>query len=156
MPLIRVESAACAGGRTQVSLRQGQFSRDDPRRAAARLARAGHRLGRRHASCAPWSKAAPARRPCPGCGPLVVNYGQAGYYRTLYAPALLARLTRNYARLRPLDQIGLLADNWALGPRRLPDRRPPRSTWSTRRPPMPIAALLIRVATILAQINEHV
>ena len=30
----------------------------------------------------------------PGCGPLVVNYGQAGYYRTLYAPPLLARLTR--------------------------------------------------------------
>ena len=51
----------------------------------------------------------------PGCGPLIVNYGQAGYYRTLYTPAMLTRLTENFARLRPLDQIGLLADNWALG-----------------------------------------
>jgi aminopeptidase N len=51
----------------------------------------------------------------PGCGPLVVNYGQAGYYRTLYSAPLLARLTQNYATLRPIDQIGLLADNWALG-----------------------------------------
>ena len=51
----------------------------------------------------------------PGCGTLVVNYGQTGYYRTLYDPALLAAITRDYARLRPLDQIGLLADNWSLG-----------------------------------------
>jgi aminopeptidase N len=51
----------------------------------------------------------------PGCGTLVVNYGQTGYYRTLYAAPLLAAITRNYARLRPLDQIGLLADNWSLG-----------------------------------------
>jgi aminopeptidase N len=45
----------------------------------------------------------------------VVNYGQTGYYRTLYAPALLNAITRSYPRLRPLDQIGLLADNWSLG-----------------------------------------
>jgi aminopeptidase N len=51
----------------------------------------------------------------PGCGPLLINYGQAGYYRTLYSDSLLARLTQNYAQLRPIDQIGLLADNWALG-----------------------------------------
>ena len=56
-----------------------------------------------------------AQATVPGCGPLVVNYGQTGYYRTLYAPPLLAAITRDYARLRPLDQIGLLADNWALG-----------------------------------------
>jgi aminopeptidase N len=30
VPLIRVESGDCAAGRTQVSLRQGQFSRDNP------------------------------------------------------------------------------------------------------------------------------
>ena len=34
-----------------------------------------------------------AQATVPGCGPLVVNYGQAGYYRTLYTPELLARLT---------------------------------------------------------------
>jgi hypothetical protein len=50
-----------------------------------------------------------------GCGPIVVNSGQTGYYRTLYAPALLDRLTASFARLKPIDQIGLLADNWGLG-----------------------------------------
>jgi aminopeptidase N len=50
-----------------------------------------------------------------GCGPIVINSGQAGYYRTLYTPDMLGALTRGYARLKPVDQIGLLADNWGLG-----------------------------------------
>ena len=114
VPLIRVESARCVGGRTQFALRQGQFSRDA--RDAAPLswrvpviAQAGGRELRTLV------ENGGAQANVPGCGPLIVNYGQAGYYRTLYAPALIADITRNYARLRPLDQIGLLADNWALG-----------------------------------------
>jgi aminopeptidase N len=51
----------------------------------------------------------------PGCGPVVVNSGQTGYYRTLYSPALLERLTASFPSLKPIDQIGLLADNWGLG-----------------------------------------
>jgi aminopeptidase N len=113
VPLIRVTGARCAGGRTQVSLTQGQFSRDNPQ---AR--------GRWRVPVIAAAGAAPARAlvqngaataTVPGCGTLVVNYGQTGYYRTLYAAPLLAAITRNYARLRPLDQIGLLADNWSLG-----------------------------------------
>jgi len=45
----------------------------------------------------------------------VVNAGQAGYYRVRYAPAQLAALTREFARLQPADQIGLLNDTAALG-----------------------------------------
>ena len=113
VPLVRVESAQCSGGSTQVTLSQGQFSRDN---------RDGAPLGWRvpiiaHAGRAPLRTLVDGntRASVPGCGPLVVNYGQAGYYRTLYSPALFASLTRNFARLRPLDQIGLIADNWALG-----------------------------------------
>jgi aminopeptidase N len=51
----------------------------------------------------------------PGCGPVLVNSGQSGYYRTLYTPAMLDALTGSFARLKPVDQIGLLADNWGLG-----------------------------------------
>jgi len=114
VPLIRVESAGCVRGRTRVSLRQGQFSRDvqDARPLAWRvpvIAQAGGRELRTLVD------GGAAQASVPGCGPLIVNYGQAGYYRTLYSPALLAGITRNFARLRPLDQIGLLADNWALG-----------------------------------------
>jgi aminopeptidase N len=51
----------------------------------------------------------------PGCGTVVVNAGQTGYYRTLYAPQQFAQLTQAYANLAPIDQIGLLADSAALG-----------------------------------------
>jgi aminopeptidase N len=114
VPLIRVESAQCVGGGTQVALRQGEFSRDRADKAPLAwrvpvVAAAGGRPFRTLV------QGGAANAAVPGCGPLVVNYGQAGYYRTLYAPALLSRLTRNFARLRPIDQIGLLADNWSLG-----------------------------------------
>ncbi len=114
VPLIRVESALCVGGRTRVSLRQGQFSRDNPdaQPLAWRVPVIAHAGGREFRTLV---EGGVAQAAVPGCGPLIVNYGQAGYYRTLYAPPLLARLTENYARLRPLDQIGLLADNWELG-----------------------------------------
>ncbi|HEV7659638.1 MAG TPA: M1 family metallopeptidase [Allosphingosinicella sp.] len=113
VPLIRVESASCARGRTQVALAQGQFSRDD-QAASGRwrvpvIAAAGGRELRTLV------ENGTGQASVPGCGTLIVNYGQTGYYRTLYAPPLLAAITRDYARLRPLDQIGLLADNWSLG-----------------------------------------
>ena len=114
VPLIRVEDAQCVRGRTQVSLRQGEFSRDRPDKQPLAwrvpvIASTGGEAARTLV------EGGAARPTVPGCGPLVVNYGQSGYYRTLYAPALIGRLTENYPRLRPIDQIGLLADNWALG-----------------------------------------
>jgi aminopeptidase N len=45
----------------------------------------------------------------------VVNAGQAGYFRTLYAPALFTRLAYHFTRLSPEDQLGLLNDSAALG-----------------------------------------
>ena len=114
VPLIRVESAQCAGGRTDVALSQGEFSRDRPDKPPLSwhvpvIAAAGGAAARTLV------EDGTARLAVPGCGPLVVNYGQTGYYRTLYSPPLLANLTRNFPRLRPIDQIGLLADTWSLG-----------------------------------------
>ncbi|MEI9990311.1 MAG: M1 family metallopeptidase [Rhizomicrobium sp.] len=45
----------------------------------------------------------------------VVNAGQAGYFRTLYAPEALAPIAANFSRLDAADQIGLLNDTSALG-----------------------------------------
>ncbi|HMG48608.1 MAG TPA: M1 family metallopeptidase [Allosphingosinicella sp.] len=114
VPLIRVESAQCAGGRTDVALSQSEFSRDRPDKPPLAwhvpvIAAAGGAAARTLV------EGGSARLAVPGCGPLVVNYGQTGYYRTLYSPALLATLTGNFPRLRPIDQIGLLADTWSLG-----------------------------------------
>jgi hypothetical protein len=51
----------------------------------------------------------------PGCGPVVVNAGQSGYYRTLYNPQAFASLSASYAKLAPIDQLGVLDDTLALG-----------------------------------------
>ena len=59
VPLIRVESARCVGGRTQVAFRQGQFSRDNPdaQPLAWRVPVIAQAGGGR---CAPWSGGADA------------------------------------------------------------------------------------------------
>jgi aminopeptidase N len=51
----------------------------------------------------------------PGCGPVVVNAGQSGYYRTLYTPEQFAQLRDGFAKLAPIDQLGLMNDIWSLG-----------------------------------------
>jgi len=115
VPLIRVENATCNGGRTNVSLRQREFSRDrqDKQPLSWRVPVIASTMGGKEARALVTGGA--ATMAVPGCGTLIVNSGQAGYYRTLYAPALLDKLTSDYARLKPMDQIGLLADNWGLG-----------------------------------------
>ncbi|HEX8573919.1 MAG TPA: M1 family metallopeptidase [Allosphingosinicella sp.] len=115
VPLIRVEGGACRGASTAVRLRQGEFSRDrrDRRPGAWRVPVIAATAG--GAEVRTLVTGGSGALSVPGCGPLVVNSGQTGYYRTLYAPALLDRLTAGFGRLNPIDQIGLLADNWGLG-----------------------------------------
>ena len=115
VPLIEVASAVCRDGDTTLELQQGEFSKDRPDKkplawqvpviaqipghdAARTLVTGGH-----------------ASLKVPGCGAVVVNAGQTGYYRTLYAPAQRAALAGDFARLAPIDQLGLLGDTWALG-----------------------------------------
>jgi aminopeptidase N len=45
----------------------------------------------------------------------IVNAGQAGYFRTLYSPELIAGLVVNFKKLDAVDQIGLINDSRALG-----------------------------------------
>ncbi len=46
---------------------------------------------------------------------VVVNAGQAGYFRTLYDARLFAQRAVRFAALSPYDQLGLLSDAGALG-----------------------------------------
>ena len=46
---------------------------------------------------------------------LVVNVGQAGYFRTLYEPAAFTPLIEHFQALSPQEQLGLLNDSRALG-----------------------------------------
>jgi aminopeptidase N len=115
VPLIRVEAAACRGGRTVATLRQAEFTRDRPQSAslAWRVPVIAATLGGAEARTLVTGGTGVVT--APGCGPLIVNSGQSGYYRTLYSPALLEKLTASFARLKPIDQIGLLSDQWGLG-----------------------------------------
>ncbi|MDQ0465389.1 aminopeptidase N [Caulobacter ginsengisoli] len=45
----------------------------------------------------------------------VVNTGQTGYFRTDYDARSFARISRDFAKLDPADQLGVLNDSWALG-----------------------------------------
>ena len=51
----------------------------------------------------------------PAGAPLLVNFGQAGYFRTLYDDKAFNALKADFGRLAPVDQLGLLYDYWAFG-----------------------------------------
>ena len=115
MPLLRVVSARCESGRTTLELAQGEFSLDAPGRAplawripvVARVA--GQAPGR--AIVGP----AGAHLVLAGCGAVIGNAGQAGYYRTALPAAQQSAMRVAFAALDPIDQLGVLDDAWALG-----------------------------------------
>jgi aminopeptidase N len=115
IPLIKVESAQCAGGNTMVQLSQGEFTRDRPDKQPLSwhvpvvAATVG---GSASARTVVDGK---ATLEVPGCGTLVVNAGQSGYFRTLYPQAQIAQLRGGFTKLATIDQLGLMNDIWALG-----------------------------------------
>ncbi|WP_428332471.1 M1 family metallopeptidase [Novosphingobium sp.] len=115
IPLVRVGDQTCANGKTMVTVTQDEFSRD----------RVGEPSTKR------WhvpllvsvGGAAPVRSiladgkatlTLAGCGPVVINAGQLGYYRSLYTPKAQAALTQALPQLAPIDQMGLVADQFEL------------------------------------------
>jgi len=115
IPLVRAE-ASCASGQTTLSLTQGEFSRDRKDEVAAQP-KSWHVPLLVEAGTAPPVRTilqGTASLEVPGCGPVVVNGGQLGYFRTLYSPAMLRQLVAAMPRLQPIDQMGLVRDNIAL------------------------------------------
>ncbi len=116
IPLVRAQ-AECSGGRTTLTLTQSEFSRDRKDEVAANP---------QHWRVPLLIETGPGENPVrrvldgnasvdlPGCGAVVVNGGQLGYFRTLYSPAMIAQLTQALPTLAPIDQIGLVRDNFAL------------------------------------------
>ena len=92
IPLIQVGPSQCVGGRTVVTVTQSQFSNDQRAEVAAHP-RAWH-VPVRASAGGPTSQVVTqgptSQLQLPGCGPLLINAGQTGYYRTLYPPAQAA------------------------------------------------------------------
>ncbi len=114
IPLIRVQTAACSSGKTTIALSQGEFTKDRPEKKPLRwhVPVIAQTVGGKPASTVVNGKATLS---VPGCGPVLVNAGQTGYYRTLYSQAQFDALKDNFAKLAPIDQLGLMGDTWALG-----------------------------------------
>ncbi|MGX7896371.1 M1 family metallopeptidase [Tsuneonella sp. HG222] len=115
VPLVAA-TVRCEGGRSVLGLTPGQFSRDEKDRVAANpnswlipmSVKAAD--GSLHRIVLDGSR----DLDLPGCGPVIVNGGQMSYFRTLYAPEMLAALTAKIAAFDPVDQHGLMRDNLAL------------------------------------------
>ena len=117
IPLVRVTGATCNNGSTQLQLEQSEFSRDAKAAKEAKPlswpvpVKAQVLGGAEHALLMNGN----ATLTLDGCGPYVINAGQAGYFRSLYPAANVTALATNFTRLPLIDQRGLLADNWELG-----------------------------------------
>ena len=117
IPLIKVTGATCSGGMTQLSLAQGEFSTDRKDKTDAAPLRwhvpvAAMTIGGKVAQTVVADGAGTLG--VPGCGAALLNAGQTGYYRTLYAPEQLAALKAGFEKLSPKDQYGLVVDQLAL------------------------------------------
>jgi aminopeptidase N len=116
IPLISVGPTQCVNGATVTSLTQSEFSSDRRGEASARplswhvpvKASAGGTVAQVVTAGRTTSLSVP------GCGPLLVNAGQRGYFRTLYAPAQAQALVALMPKLPAVDQYGLMADQMVL------------------------------------------
>ena len=116
VPMITVSDATCQSGQTVVKLTQGEFSVDQPSKKplAWRVPVILSSLGASE-SARTLVSGGTATATVPGCGPLIVNAGQSGYYRTLYRPAQFAGLAKNFASITAIDQLGIMSDSSSLG-----------------------------------------
>jgi aminopeptidase N len=113
VPLIKA-SSSCNGGKTELSLEQGEFTVDRPDKAPSHwLVPVTVRGG--DGDVVRVLVDGKASVVLPGCdAPVLVNAGQKGYYRTLYAPAQFKALGEGFARLPVVDQLGVMLDTSAL------------------------------------------
>jgi aminopeptidase N len=116
IPLIEVGDPVCRNGATTVALTQAEFTRDRAGKAplAWRVPVIAQIAGNAKQATT-LVTGGKGTITVPGCGAVIVNAGQTGYYRTLYTSADFAQLAQRFASLAPIDQIGLLADSGALG-----------------------------------------
>jgi aminopeptidase N len=116
VPLIRVGAPSCENGVTHVTLTQDEFSVD--RKPGSFQPLGWHvpvramTLGGKVATVV--TQGRETRLDVPGCGPLILNAGQTGYYRSLYQPAVAQQLRAAFNSLDSIDQFGLVEDQVAL------------------------------------------
>ncbi|OZA72382.1 MAG: aminopeptidase, partial [Sphingomonadales bacterium 39-62-4] len=117
IPLVKVTGMTCKKGVATLNLEQSEFSVDRKAEVAATPQQWKVPLLVSSASGEPVRTildGGKATVSVNGCGPVVINAGQLGYYRSLYTPKMLQSLKAAMPGLAPVDQMGLIADNLAL------------------------------------------
>jgi aminopeptidase N len=118
VPLLKVEGERASRGVTEVVLSEGRFF-ENP----ATVASAPHQVWRipvhlsagRVLTTHLLSGSAAVTLAVKGAGPVIINAGQMSYVRTLYPQPVFNPLVSQFADAKPVDQLGLLYDAWALG-----------------------------------------
>jgi aminopeptidase N len=114
IPLVTVSKSSCRDGRTYATLRQDRFAVDASAQDALRWRVPIAAVGLGGSEPTHLLLDGMAEVSVAGCGPLKVNAGNTGYFRTLYAPEDFGAMKAWFARLPKADQLGLMHDTWAL------------------------------------------
>ncbi len=116
VPLI-ASSASCVNDRQRLTLRQERFTRSaaDVGTQLWQIPVAFGPPGAKEPSGVVLLQGKTMQVAVGRCGePIKLNFGDVGYYRTLYDAASEAALARSIETMAPADRVNLLADNWAL------------------------------------------
>ena len=116
VPLIRVGTPVCKNGQTVVPLTQSEFSLDRPDKKPLRwrVPVVAQALGS-PIFVRTMVAGGKASLKVAGCAPVLINAGQGGYYRTVYTPEHFRSIAQSFAKLAPIDQLGVMSDSWSLG-----------------------------------------
>lgn len=115
VPLITVDAATCAAGKTTLTLTQGEFSKDMPGKKPLlwRVPVTVRAIGGGEAKTL--VSGGKGSVTVDGCGPVVVNAGQNGYFRTQYGAERFGGIVQSFAKLPAIDQLGVMSDAWSMG-----------------------------------------
>jgi aminopeptidase N len=116
VPLIVLNKSQCIQGQTHLTLTQGEFAPDRPKKSPRHWqVPVSVRLAGTTTQAKVLVGNGKAKVTLPGCGVVLVNDGQSGYFRTVYEPQALQGLVGTFSNLKDIDQLGILRDSWALG-----------------------------------------
>ncbi len=115
VPMISLDETLCVDGKTTIKLTQTEFSKDRPGKKSLlwRVPVIAGTLGNEPVRAV--IEGGKGTMQMPGCGLVLTNVGQSGYYRSRYSATAFAAIRDDFAKLSPIDQLGLLGDSLALG-----------------------------------------
>ncbi len=114
IPLVTVGETKCEAGQTIATLTQSEFTRDRVGQPSQMQWRVPLLVSAGGLPVRSILTNGSATVTVDGCGPLLVNSGQLGYFRSLYTPAAITNLRNGMRDLQPIDQLGLIRDQLEL------------------------------------------